>query len=188
MATVGANITLFERQHKDALLMGLTVPLQEPDKLINLIYQEMLHVIVLRHVIQRGLRAGAESELVVDALVKQLKERHYIICWLGDMSYAFVHRTFLEYYCAKHITDNLWEGKQNEDTRVAAMQDLFRRRAPEASWHEVLVLLSGMLRPREQVTFLHVIDSKLQPALLKSCQDAKMEQWPQRPQSRQQQQ
>lgn len=37
------------------------------------------------------------------ALVEQLRTRNFILCYLGADSYAFVHCTFLEYFCAADI-------------------------------------------------------------------------------------
>src|SRR5262249_18458295 len=36
-------------------------------------------------------------------LVDQLRARNFILCFLGADRYAFVHRTFLEYFCASAI-------------------------------------------------------------------------------------
>ena len=36
---------------------------------------------------------------VARALVDQLRQRNFILCYLGGDSYAFVHRTFLEFFC-----------------------------------------------------------------------------------------
>ena len=40
---------------------------------------------------------------VARALVDQLRQRNFILCYLGGDSYAFVHRTFLEFFCASTI-------------------------------------------------------------------------------------
>src|SRR5271166_662374 len=58
---------------------------------------------------------------------------------------AFVHRTFLEYFCALEIQERF----QMEQT-VSLEQlksEIFAHWADE-SWHEVLCLLSGMIAPR----------------------------------------
>ena len=43
---------------------------------------------------------------VAGNLIAQLRERNFILCFLGDDLFAFVHRTFLEYFCA---TAFLWK-------------------------------------------------------------------------------
>ena len=42
----------------------------------------------------------AQSRAVARAVVEQLRLRNFILCFVGADSYAFVHRTFLEYFCA----------------------------------------------------------------------------------------
>ena len=44
-----------------------------------------------------------QGRAVARALVEQLRTRNFILCYLGADSYAFVHRTFLEYFCAAEI-------------------------------------------------------------------------------------
>jgi predicted NACHT family NTPase len=33
-------------------------------------------------------------------MIRQLRERNFVLCYLGADNYAFVHRTFLEYFAA----------------------------------------------------------------------------------------
>ena len=44
-----------------------------------------------------------QARAAARALVEQLRTRNFILCYLGADSYAFVHRTFLEYFCAADI-------------------------------------------------------------------------------------
>ena len=50
----------------------------------------------------KELRFG-QARAAARALVEQLRARNFILCDLGANSYAFVHRTFLEYFCATEI-------------------------------------------------------------------------------------
>ena len=36
-------------------------------------------------------------------MIGQLRERNFILCYVGVDNYAFVHRTFLEYFCASEF-------------------------------------------------------------------------------------
>ena len=171
----GMSITLFTRAHKEALLADLAWRMLQDGKpavipaqgfiaslysgllslwqqqavqpvapLANVVPQAVLEAVVLKHVRRRRLRQ-AEPKLVVQALITQLRERHHVICWLGGQSFAFVHRTFLEYYAALHLQQQWEAGRMSQ----AQLVQLFLRRADD-SWHEVLQLLSGML-PSEVV-------------------------------------
>src|SRR6185295_14120892 len=66
--------------------------------------------IIAREQLERILRDYLKDKLgftqphaLARALVDQLRERNFILCYLGGDSYAFVHRTFLEYFCASAI-------------------------------------------------------------------------------------
>ena len=138
----GMSITLFTRAHKEALLADLAWRMLQQDGtgLANLVPQSVLEAVVLEHVQLQGLRQ-AEPKLVVQALITQLRERHHVLCWLGGQSFAFVHRTFLEYYAALHLQQQ-WEAGH---TTQAQLVQLFLQRAYRDSWDEVLQLVSGML-------------------------------------------
>ena len=45
----------------------------------------------------------AQARAVARAVVEQLRQRNFILCFVGADSYAFVHRTFLEYFCAANF-------------------------------------------------------------------------------------
>jgi predicted NACHT family NTPase len=40
------------------------------------------------------------------ALIEQLRGRNFMLCSVGGHSYAFVHRTFLEYFCGVEIREH----------------------------------------------------------------------------------
>ncbi len=48
----------------------------------------------------------SEPLVVAHALVEQLRERNFILCYLGGDSYAFVHRTFLEFFALPRSSNN----------------------------------------------------------------------------------
>ena len=87
-----------------------------------------------------GTGATACAKLMVD----QLRDRNFILCFLGGYNedyYAFVHRTFLEYFCA-------WEFVRQAKQKTLDLDGLikvFREHWRDESWHEVLRLMAGML-------------------------------------------
>jgi len=101
----------------------------------------------LRQTIAESLSGlmGNEATVCAKLMVEQLRERNFILCFLGGYNedyYAFVHRTFLEYFCA-------WEFvRQFEKHKTLELDDLiqvFREHWRDESWHEVLPLMAGML-------------------------------------------
>jgi predicted NACHT family NTPase len=79
------------------------------------------------------------------ALIEQLRGRNFMLCSVGGRSYAFVHRTFLEYFCALEIRERF----QTDQTLTVGQlkMEIFAHWADE-SWQEVLCLLAGMIAPR----------------------------------------
>uniref|UniRef100_UPI0031FDAB26 NACHT domain-containing protein n=1 Tax=Sphaerothrix gracilis TaxID=3151835 RepID=UPI0031FDAB26 len=83
-----------------------------------------------------------QARAVARALVKQLRERNFILCFLGANSYAFVHRTFLEYFCAAEIVHQFNVAKTlNED----ALINLFEKHCRDDDWREVLRLVCSQI-------------------------------------------
>jgi predicted NACHT family NTPase len=83
-----------------------------------------------------------QARAVARALVKQLRERNFILCFLGADSYAFVHRTFLEYFCASEIVHRFNVAKTLDEPRLIA---LFDGHCRDDDWREVLRLICGQI-------------------------------------------
>jgi predicted NACHT family NTPase len=79
-------------------------------------------------------------------MIGQLRTRNFILCDLGGDSYGFVHRTFLEYFCAWEF---VWQFKESQTLTIEQLiNDVFGKHWQDESWHEVLRLISGMIEPR----------------------------------------
>ena len=76
-------------------------------------------------------------------IINQLRTRNFILCFLGADSYGFVHRTFLEYFCASDVVYRF------EKTQKLSLEDLkieiFGKHWDDKSWHEVLCLIAGLI-------------------------------------------
>ena len=59
-----------------------------------------------------------ESRAAARAVVEHFRERNFILCFVGADSYAFVHRTFLEYFCAGRLCASLQCCQELERTRI----------------------------------------------------------------------
>ena len=79
-----------------------------------------------------------QSRAAAAAVVRQLRERNFILCYLGADSYAFVHRTFLEYFCAAEIVDRFNIAKTLDEKSLI---DLFDEHCRDDDWREVLRLI-----------------------------------------------
>lgn len=84
----------------------------------------------------------APARKVARAMVKQLRERNFILSLYGSQVYGFVHRAFLEYLAASDVVRRY---QQRELTDEELLDGVFARRASDAAWHEVLLLIVGKL-------------------------------------------
>jgi predicted NACHT family NTPase len=69
-------------------------------------------------------------------MIKQLRERNFILCYLGADNYAFVHRTFLEFFAAWAF---VWEFKETqtlsfEELKTQTFGPTGRRKAGRKSY------------------------------------------------------
>jgi hypothetical protein len=100
----------------------------------------------LEQALAEGLRSvpNLRAERAARSLIEQLRGRNFMLCSVGVRSYAFVHRTFLEYFSAVEIRERF----QTEQslTFEQLTTDVFGHWRDE-SWHEVLCLLAGMIAP-----------------------------------------
>ena len=83
-----------------------------------------------------------QARAVSRALVEQLRIRNFILCHLGADSYAFVHRTFLEYFCAADIVHQFNVAKTLSEGELLA---LFDAHYQDDDWREVLRLICGQI-------------------------------------------
>ncbi|WP_445246535.1 NACHT domain-containing protein [Microcoleus sp. OTE_8_concoct_300] len=104
----------------------------------------------LRQTIAESLSGlmGTEATACAKLMVEQLRERNFILCFLGGYNedyYAFVHRTFLEYFCAWELVRQFEKQKTLE---LDGLIQIYREHWRDESWHEVLRLMAGMLDAR----------------------------------------
>ncbi len=82
------------------------------------------------------------SRAAAAAVVRQMRERNFILCFLGADSYAFVHRTFLEYYCAADFVHRL---EHEQSMTIDDLVGLFDDHCRDGDWREVLRLICGQI-------------------------------------------
>ena len=84
-----------------------------------------------------------QARTVARLFINQLRTRNFILCFLGADSYGFVHRTFLEYFCAWEF---VWQFKETQTLTIEQLiNELFGKHWQDESWHEVLRLICGMI-------------------------------------------
>jgi hypothetical protein len=83
---------------------------------------------------------------MTELMLLQFRERNFILSLYGANLYGFVHRAFLEYFCATALL-NKFE-KAQEMSIEDLLAKVFGAHWPDQSWHEVLRLVCGMLAPQ----------------------------------------
>ena len=85
------------------------------------------------------------AERAARALIAQLRGRNFMLCSVGVGNYAFVHRTFLEYFCACEIAHRFEKEKTLD---IEGLKSEVFRHWNDPTWQEVLCLLVGSIAPR----------------------------------------
>ena len=98
---------------------------------------------------------------VARALIRHLRERNFILCFAGGDSYAFVHRTFLEYFYADDLRVR-FEHEKNIDEE-ALKTEIFGPHWSDETWHEVLCLVAGMIHPKALASILEFLLAQSDP-------------------------
>ncbi|HEX3151355.1 MAG TPA: NACHT domain-containing protein [Gemmataceae bacterium] len=83
-----------------------------------------------------------QARAAARTVVEHLRQRNFIICFVGADSYAFVHRTFLEYFCAADFVHQFNVAKTLD---VDGLIALFDRHCRDDEWREVLRLICGQI-------------------------------------------
>jgi len=109
-------------------------------KAANIIQGEALIDLVERYLCEE-LRF-TQARAAAQALVRQLRERNFILCFLGADTYAFVHRTFLEYFCA---TDHVHRFEKEKSLTLDGLIGVFVEHCRDDDWREVLRLICGQI-------------------------------------------
>jgi predicted NACHT family NTPase len=79
-------------------------------------------------------------------MINQLRTRNFMLCFLGADYYAFMHRTFLEYFCAWEF---VWQFKETQTLTIEELKsEVFGKHWQDETWHEVLQLITGMIEPK----------------------------------------
>ncbi|MGQ4649781.1 HEAT repeat domain-containing protein [Lyngbya aestuarii] len=130
---------------KQAMLRQVAYFMQAADKGLagNLIRKEDLERILIGYL--KSIEVSQERR-VARLLIEQLRTRNFILCFLGADSYGFVHRTFLEYFCASEFFEQFGKrGLEGGLTIEELKTEVFGKHWQDESWHEVLRLIVGMI-------------------------------------------
>ncbi|EDX74012.1 NACHT domain family [Coleofasciculus chthonoplastes PCC 7420] len=131
------------RKEKQAMLRRVAYQMQAaPQGLAgNLITADELERILAGYL--ETLQDVEKPRTVSRLIIKQLRERNFILCFSGADCYSFVHRTFLEFFCAWEF---VWQFKEKQSLSIEELKtEIFGKHWQDESWHEVLRLIAAMI-------------------------------------------
>ncbi len=142
--TLKSNSKLENIDYKDkqAMLRQVAFYMQANEKGLagNLIAGEDLERILYNYLKSIEI---PDARTVARLTIEQLRVRNFILCSLGADYYAFVHRTFLEYFCAWEF---VWQFEKDRKIDLNYLKnEVFGKHWQNERWHEVLRLIVGML-------------------------------------------
>ncbi|BAY90734.1 MULTISPECIES: HEAT repeat domain-containing protein [unclassified Tolypothrix] len=130
---------------KQAILRQVAYYMQNshPGLAGNLIRENELEKILIDYLTIREFEQPRE---VAQMMINQMRTRNFMLSFLGADYYAFVHRTFLEYFCAWEF---VWQFKETQTLTIEQMKyEVFGQHWQDERWHELLLLISAMIEPK----------------------------------------
>ncbi len=89
---------------------------------------------------------AASAHRAARVMLARFRERNFVLTLYGGEVYGFVHRAFLEYFCADEIVDRF------QRQQLLSSEELVRGVVGEHwaddAWQEVILLVSGMVAER----------------------------------------
>ncbi|MGW5500144.1 NACHT domain-containing protein, partial [Streptomyces rochei] len=89
----------------------------------------------------------AQATVAAREMLRQFRERNFILSRFGGEVYGFIHRAFLEYLAAADIAHRYKQDREWSQDEL--IREVFARRADDPAWHEVLLLLVGQIGERD---------------------------------------
>jgi hypothetical protein len=104
----------------------------------NYIYEHELEGIFIEYFRELTPKVGVPFDVrqAAQAMIGQLEERNFILCHYGAGLYGFVHRGFLEFFCAEALFKRFKGGR----SRDALVREVFGAHRTDAAWEEALLL------------------------------------------------
>ncbi len=134
------------RDQKAEILQNIAITMlssaRRPGRELNAIAYEPLRDIIAAYLEARYAKPPGEAQAVAVEILNHLRERTFILAETGDGVFGFVHRTFMEYFAAKHV---LAEFNGRKADYLWLKQKVYNRYWDRDQWHEPLLLLSAML-------------------------------------------
>ena len=97
----------------------------------------------------------AAAAQIARAMIAQLRERNFILSRYGGELYGFVHRAFMEHFCAEAYR---WQFEKDRVLSPDQLKvDVYGRHWDDPAWHEILRLIAATIHEQwvaQIVTYL----------------------------------
>jgi hypothetical protein len=110
---------------------------------LNAIHRVPLIAILAGYLEQTYNKAPGDARAIATDILNHLRERTYILAEIGEDTFGFVHRTFMEYFAATNARAEF--NRRRADYRWLT-QEVFGAHWQRDEWREVLLLLVAMLK------------------------------------------
>lgn len=154
------RLDIIDYKDKQAMLRQVAYQMQTSEKGLagNIIYADDLEAIFTKYLQSIPVNDARDK---ARRLIKQLRDRNFLLCFWGADYYAFVHRTFLEYFCAWKF---VWQFEKERSISIEYLKtEVFGKHWQDETWHEVLLLIAGMIDAKfvgEIIDYLMVQDGE----------------------------
>ncbi|HEV3469020.1 MAG TPA: DUF4062 domain-containing protein [Pyrinomonadaceae bacterium] len=108
----------------------------------NYIHREQLQTEFESYLRERYAQPPDRAKLIASAMINQFRERNFILSLYGANLYGFVHRAFLEFFCATAFTHKF---EKTQELTLDDLKELYTAHWEDRAWHEVLRLICGMI-------------------------------------------
>jgi hypothetical protein len=130
---------------KKELLRRLAYRMQSGDGGLagNYIHREGLREEFESYLKERYSQKPDRAKIIAEAMIQQFRERNFILSLYGANLYGFVHRAFLEFFCASAF---VWKFEKTKELDVEQLKtEVYGKHWEDQNWHEVLRLICGMI-------------------------------------------
>ncbi|MCX7841015.1 MAG: NACHT domain-containing protein, partial [Anaerolineae bacterium] len=112
----------------------------------NYIHRDELQAVFEGYLRERYAQPPDRAKVIAETMIQQFRERNFILAFYGANLYGFVHRAFLEYFCASAFVHKF--EKTKELTIEQLKTEVYGARWHDPQWHEVLRLICGIVDER----------------------------------------
>ena len=151
------NAEFIGEEEKKELLRRIAYTMQSAPKGFagNFIHKKVLRKEIEEYFKDRYKTEPEKATIIARSMIDQFRKRNFILCLYGADFFGFIHRTFLEYFCASAIVEKFNDQEIDiDDLKI----DYYEKYWEDQTWHEVLRLICGMKEKLAGDLIQHLMD------------------------------